>query len=388
MVDCIGVPEIGIDDWVKALLPRWSERLPLMGSLELTYRCNLECVQCYCNLPPHDQKARSQELSLAEIRDMIDQVADEGCLWLLLTGGEPLLRPDFLEVYQHAKRAGMLVTLFTNGTLVNAEIADYLAEWPPRKVEITLHGVTRETFERVTRVAGSYDRCMRGIQHLLERDVPLSLKTTVTRLNLDELWETKEYVEGLGVKHRFDAMLIPRFDGSKQPYEVRLSPEELVQLDMADEERWRELERLGDRLWGVVRGDDLYVCGAGERSFHIDPYGRLGLCTISRAHTYDLRQGSFRAAWTEFIPGVRSLKMERVVPCRTCLAIALCGQCPAWSYLEHRDLYTPSAYVCAVGRARAEALGKRYEMEEYINEKPRSQEAIRETVGHQGKVAG
>jgi len=362
-VDCIGVPEIGLDEWVKALLPRWSERLPLMGSLELTYRCNLDCMQCYCNLPPDDQTARSQELSLAEIRDIVDQMVEEGCLWLLLTGGEPLLRPDFLEVYAHAKRAGMLVTLFTNGTLVNAEVADYLAEWPPRKVEITLHGVTRETFERVTRVVGSYDRCMRGIELVLERGIPLNLKTTVTTLNKNELWATKEYAESLGVDYRFDAMLIPRLDGSKEPCEVRLTPEELVQLDMADDERWRALERLGDQLWGVVRGDDLFVCGAGKRSFHIDPYGRLALCTISRAHTYDLRRGSFRAAWTEFIPGVRSLKMEQVVPCRNCPAIALCGQCPAWSYLDYRDLETPSEYVCAVGRARAEALGKGYDME-------------------------
>lgn len=386
-MDCAGVPEIGLDEWVKALLPRHGERLPLMGSLEVTYRCNLNCVQCYCNLSPNDQEARARELSLVEIRDVIDQVAEEGCLWLLLTGGEPLLRPDFLEIYSYAKKSGMLVTLFTNGTMLNAEIADYFAEWPPRKVEITLHAVTMETFERVTRVAGSYDRCMKGIQLLLERDVPLSLKTTVTKFNLDELWDTKEYVEGLGVEHRFDAMLIPRFDGSKRPYDVRLTPEELVQLDMADGERWGELERLGDQLWGVVRGEDLYVCGAGQRSFHIDPYGRLGLCTISRAHTYDLRLGSFRAAWADFIPSVRSLKVGRVIPCRTCAAIALCGQCPAWSYLEHGDLETPVEYVCAVGRARAEALGKRHDMEDDVHGKWRSEEAIPETVGHSGEVA-
>jgi radical SAM protein with 4Fe4S-binding SPASM domain len=248
---------------------------------------------------------------------------------------------------------------------VNIEVADYLAEWPPRKVEVTLYGVTRETFEKVTRVAGSYDKCMRGIGLLMERDLPIYLKTTVTKLNVHELWDTKAYVEGLGLEHRFDAMLIPRFDGSKGPCEVRLRPEELVQLDMADGDRWRALCRMGEDLWGAVRGDDVYVCGAGERSFHIDPYGHLSLCTISRGHTYDLRQGSFREGWAEFIPGVRSLKTEEVVPCRTCPAIALCGQCPAWSYLEHRDLETPAEYVCAVGRARAEALGKGHEMKEW-----------------------
>jgi len=355
-----------------------------MGSLELTYRCNLDCVQCYCNLPPNDRAARSQELSLAEMGDLLDQMAAEGCLWLLLTGGEPLLRSDFLEVYAYAKRAGLLVTLFTNGTLLSTEVADYLAEWPPRRVEVTLNGVTRETFEMVTRVAGSYDRCMRGIELLLERGLPLCLKTTVTKVNVHELWETKKYVEGLGLEHRFDAMLIPRLDGSREPCELRLTPGELVKLDMADDERWREVERLGHDLWGVVRGDDLYVCGAGERSFHVDPYGRLALCAISRGHTYDLRRFSFRAAWTEFIPWVRSLKMEQDVLCRKCPAIGLCGQCPGWSYLEHGDLETPSEYVCAVGRARAEALGKRHDVEDYADDKSRSQKEVRETLGHPG----
>ncbi len=347
-----------------------------MGSFELTYRCNLNCVQCYCNLSPNDHEARARELDLIEIRDIIDQIAQEGCLWLLLTGGEPLLRPDFVEIYAHAKRAGMLLMLFTNGTLLNAETADYLAEWPPRKVEITLHGVTRETFESVARVPGSYDRCMSGIELLLERDVPLSLKTTVTELNKHELWDTKEYVEKLGVDYRFDAMLIPRLDGSRQPCEVRLSPEELVQLDVEDSERWRELEKLSEELWGASRGDKLYVCGAGDRSFHVDPYGRLGVCIVNRAHTYNLRGDSFRAAWTEFIPAVRSLKTEQADGCRICPAVALCGQCPAWSYLEHGDLETPVEYVCAVGRARAEALGKRYDMEDYVDEKPRRQETL------------
>ena len=375
-MDCAGVPEIGLDEWVKALLPRWSERLPLMGSFELTYRCNLDCVQCYCNLPPHDQKARSQELSLAEIRDIIDQVAEEGCLWLLLTGGEPLLRPDFLEVYAYAKRAGMLVTLFTNGTLVNAEVADYLAEWPPRKVEITLHAVTRETFEEVTRVAGSYDRCMRGIEILLERDVPLNLKTTVTTLNRHELWATKEYAESRGVEHRFDGLLIPRLDGSRQPYSVRLTPEELVGLDLQDQKRSQALEKVFEELWGPSLRDDLYVCGAGKRSFHIDPTGRLSLCIMNRAHTFDLREGAFGSGWREFIPRVRSLKSEGAAKCRTCPLISLCGQCPSWSYLEHRDLETPVEYLCSLANRRAEAFRPGYHKKENQDEKRYLQEAV------------
>lgn len=356
-MECPGLPEIGLDEWTKSLLARSEDdRFPFMVTMEVTHRCNLNCVQCYCNLRVNDEEAVAEELTHEEIYDIIDQVAAEGCLWLVLTGGEPLLRPDFLDIHSYAKKKGMLVILFTNGTLLDTQAADFLAEWPPRKVEITLHGISRETFEKISGVPGSYERCMRGIELLLERDIPLTLKTTVTTLNRHELWETMEYVESLGVEYRFDALLIPRVDGSKQPYRYRLTPEELVALDIEDEKRRRAFERVGDELWGSPSTESLYLCGAGKRSLHIDPYGRCAPCLTNRAHTYDLRRGSFEEAWSDFIPAVRSLKAERWVKCRTCPVISLCGQCPAWSYMEHSDLETPVEYLCQIGHLRVEAF--------------------------------
>jgi radical SAM protein with 4Fe4S-binding SPASM domain len=336
----------------------------------------MACVHCYCNLPANDQQASSEELSYDEICAILDEAAERGCLWLMLTGGEPLLRPDFLDIYTLAKKKGMLVTLFTNGTLLNEEKADYLAEWPPYKVEITLHGVTRETFERVSRVPGSYDRCMGGIELLLERDIRLGLKTTVTTLNVRELWETKAYVEALGLDFRFDAMLIPRLDGSKGPHQVRLTPDEVVELDLQDEERSREMERVCQQCWGVPADDRLYSCGAGQWSFHVDPYGSLSMCLTNHAHTYDLRQGSFGEGWRDFIPAVRSLKAQKAVKCRTCPAISLCGQCPAWSYLEHGDLETPVEYLCGVAQQRAHTFRDGYQKEGNGDEQSAWQEAV------------
>src|SRR6185503_239215 len=103
------------------------------------------------------------ELTLDEHRRILDQMAAAGCLWLLYTGGEILARRDFLDIYTHAKRNGFLITLFTNGTMITEKVADYLAEWRPFSVEITVYGRTRATYERLTGVPGSYDKCMRGI---------------------------------------------------------------------------------------------------------------------------------------------------------------------------------------------------------------------------------
>jgi len=122
-----------------------ARRTPLNGTIEVTRRCNLSCAHCYTNLPVGARKAKERELSTKEHSRLIDEMAESGCLWLLFTGGEIFVREDFLDIYSHAKERGLIVTLFTNGTLITPEIADYLAEWRPFSIEVTLYGRTRET---------------------------------------------------------------------------------------------------------------------------------------------------------------------------------------------------------------------------------------------------
>jgi MoaA/NifB/PqqE/SkfB family radical SAM enzyme len=140
--------------------------LPLSGAIEVTRRCPLTCVHCYNNLPMADRDAARSELTLEEHCRILDELADAGCLWLLFTGGEIFARRDFLDIYTHAKKRGFLITLFTNGTLITPRIADYLVTWKPFAIEITLYGATKETYDRLTGVPGSYEKCLRGI-HLL-----------------------------------------------------------------------------------------------------------------------------------------------------------------------------------------------------------------------------
>ena len=139
----------------------------------------------------------------------------------VLTGGEILLRQDFQEIYAHAKKCGMLIELFSNGTLIDAGLADFLRDLTPAMVEITVYGRTQATFEAVTRVAGSYERCLEGIDLLLARGVPLTLKTMVMTINAHELWDLKAWAEGLGVGFRYDMMLNARLDGGQQPLALR-----------------------------------------------------------------------------------------------------------------------------------------------------------------------
>ena len=153
-----------------------ANRTPIRAAIEITHRCNNNCVQCYNNLPLNDKETRRKELSYEEHCRIIDEISALGCLWLLFTGGEIFARKDFLDIYTYAKQKGMLITLFTNGTLITPEIADYLVQYRPFVIEITLYGNTQETYERVTRISGSFDRCMQGIELLRQRELPLKLK--------------------------------------------------------------------------------------------------------------------------------------------------------------------------------------------------------------------
>ena len=265
-MECPHIPQVSYSEFGRRLQATLDEqRTPLSGSIEVTERCNLRCVHCYINQPAGDAAARARELSLDEWCGLLDQMADEGCLWLLLTGGEPFLRPDFLDLYLHAKKLGMLVTIFTNGTTITPRIADTMAEWRPSGIEITLYGSTEETYERVTGVPGSYARCMAGIELLLARDLPLKLKSMVLTLNRHEVWEMKAYAEGLGLEYRFDPALNLRLDGDGGAAQFRIPPREVLALDLADEKRTVEWKEFCEKFWGAPpQPEYLYQCGAGR----------------------------------------------------------------------------------------------------------------------------
>ncbi len=224
------------------------KRVPMEVSIEVTRRCPLECLHCYNNLPMADRAARNRELSLEEYRRLLDQIADAGCFWILFTGGEIFARADFLDIYSYAKSKGFLITLFTNGTMITERIADFLAEYRPFAIEITLYGATRKTYDALTQIPGSYDRCIRGIRLLIERKLPLKLKTVPTTINRHEVYEMQRMAqEDFGVDFKFDPLVNPRIDCSQSPVEVRLTPEDAVALDLHDARRRAEALKLIER---------------------------------------------------------------------------------------------------------------------------------------------
>ncbi len=336
-------------------------RVPLNGTIEITQRCPLQCSHCYNNLPMGDAAARRNELTYSEHCRILDEIAEAGCLWLLFTGGEIFAREDFSDIYTYAKKKGMLITLFTNGTLITPRVADLLARQMPFSIEITLYGRTRKTYERITGVPGSFRKCLEGIELLKERNLPLKIKTVATTVNKHEIREMKQYVErDLGLEFRFDAMLNPRIDGGRRPLDYRLSPTEVVGLDLLDPARVKAWKDFARRFNGTVCAADdsseIYHCGGGMYSFSINPQGEMSLCALSQHDTCDLRRESFRDAWEGRLSQVRRKKITRTTRCVSCGLKAMCGMCPANGELELNDQEAPVDFMCRVAHLRAYAL--------------------------------
>ncbi|MBI5101209.1 MAG: radical SAM protein [Nitrospirae bacterium] len=332
-------------------------RVPVSGGLEITKHCNLKCAHCYIGSARTPSAGDRPEMKTDKILGLLDEIRDAGCLSLLITGGEPLLRPDFGKVYERAKNNGMLVTVFTNGTLIHEEILELFSGLPPRSVEISLYGATARTYEAVTGVPGSYAKCIRGLEGLLAGGIEVGLKTVLMSVNRHEFFDIKNMAKQYGVAFRFDSDIFPRFDGDRMPLDLRVPIEDSVALEMSDPKRlegWRKFLRTN----GSFRlGERLYNCGAGVTNFHIDASGYLMPCLMIREGRFDLLSGDFVAGWKK-MAFLHEKKTDPANPCIGCDKISLCSYCPAFFRLENGDENSAPEYLCSSGEARYNVIMK------------------------------
>jgi radical SAM protein with 4Fe4S-binding SPASM domain len=329
-------------------------RLPVSGSIELTRRCNLRCVHCY--LPRGPGRPGREELGTSQILSLLEELSDAGCLFLLLTGGEPLLRPDFADIYTRAKERGMLLSVFSNGTMISDEIAGLFSELPPYSVEISVYGASEETYNKITGSGDAFERCMDGIRKLAANGVCVKLKAMLMTMNSHEFKEIEGIASDAGLKFRLDAALFPRLDRDSGPTGLRVGPEEATSVEFQDQARALNLRDYYLRTKGAPASDSLYVCGAGLTSFHIDAYGRLKPCLLLEDFGQDVSGGGFLDAWNGAIAELREKKLDEGHECSSCDRKSLCNYCPAFFHLENGSEKSSSDYLCSIGKTRLAAI--------------------------------
>ena len=395
--------------YAKRLKPHeyriWQGNQPLLGQLdiELTERCNNNCIHCCINLPEDDAAARSREMDTAFVKDILTQADDLGCLTVRFTGGEPLLREDLAELYEFARRLGMQVILFTNARLITPELAALLARIPPgRVVEVSVYGMSPGSYDRVAGRKGAFVEFRRGVELLLQHNVPFIVKGPMLPFLKDELAEFETWAQTIprmdqtpGYSMNFD-LRSRRDDPAKNVRiaKLRATPEETVAMMSRNPLYLRDMKQFCGKFMGPP-GDKLFSCGAGHGTC-IDAYGKAQMCMGLRdpGTVYDLRNGLakkqvmnqgvtaepplkespdrsqsagsehrqslLRFALTEYFPRLRELRAtnpEYLNRCGRCFLKGLCDQCPAKSWVEHGTLDTPVEYLCTVAHAQGRYLG-------------------------------
>lgn len=337
--------------------------------VELTERCDNNCAHCYINQPAADSQIQARELNTAAWKEILQQAADLGALTVRFTGGEPLLRDDFKDLYIFARRLGMKVQIFTNGRRVTPQLAALLSHMPPlEKVEVTLYGTTQTSYEAVSRARGSFQQAMRGIELLKQELVPFIVKGVLLPQNEEDL----PLLEGFArTVHGMDQPpAIPMFLEKRARRDcsacnerieaLRPIPEKIVEMIVQRHtnalDEWRQLVAIRHQF----PGPKLFRCGAGT-TVAVDAYGVAQPCLALRAPElcFDLSQGSIADAMRHFkkLAALEASHPDYLQRCSRCFLKSLCEQCPARSWSEHGNLDQPVDYLCRMTHAQAEKAG-------------------------------
>jgi len=351
----------------------WKDKAPLVTHLdmELTERCNNNCIHCCINLPEEDRAAKDRELSFEKVKEILEEAASLGCLTVRFTGGEPLLRDDFEDLYIFSRKLGLKVLLFTNATLITPHLAELFTRIPPlEKIEITVYGMKKNAYEAVTRTPGSYAAAWRGINLLFEKNIPFVVKGALLPSNKQEIEAFEAWAATIpwmvsppSYSMFFD--LRCRRDSDENNLlikKLRLSPKEgLGILTRRPEAYLKGMKEFCSKFMGPS-GDNLFSCGAGIGGGCVDAYGYFQPCMLLRPpdFVYNIKNGSLKDALNRFFPEIRELKATNPNykdRCGRCFLKGLCEQCPARSWTEHRTLDTPVEYLCEIAHAQARYLG-------------------------------
>lgn len=360
----------------------WSPGIPFSRAshrpqsldIELTQRCNNACIHCFINLPERDLKALKSELSTETWKSILSEAADLGVLDIRFTGGEPLLRPDFADLYLHARRLGLMVSLATNGRLLTPELGDLFHSIPPLgAIEISVYGLTATSYEKVSLVQGSFAEMMQGIDVLKRYRIPFSLNfsllpPTMTEEHRIATWEKKvagrkRAAHPVPVINDLLHLRVNRDSKTKNRAiaRMRLVPSHILSLLDKDPRFPQDFLDYLPRLLRRVRPSSPFVCGLACNG-SIDSRGMFQPCLLLR-HP-DFRRSVLDTSLKEIASTVTKHATKKRVwssafrsTCGRCFFYGFCEQCPGHAWVEHGTLDTPVQYLCELMHVIARRLG-------------------------------
>jgi AdoMet-dependent heme synthase len=321
--------------------------IPLSVQLDLTYRCNERCIHCYLD---HDDHG---EMSTAEIKDVLDQMADAGVFYLTISGGEILMRRDFFEILEHAHLRTFCIKLKTNGVLIRKKEADRIKALGVESVQISIYSHRHEVHDAITKMPGSLRQSIEAVRLLRTHGLHVIMANVLMTNNVDDYHGVRALAAELGAKFIIDPTITPMMDGDRS----------ILNLNV-DEAALREVFR-NEALVGNVEefcappqgpdedALDMLPCSAGHTACYVSPYGDIYPCVQFPLPSGNLRQTKFVDIWRNSpqLQEVRSITLRDMPSCSKCTHGATCTRCPGLAYMEG-NMRGPSVQDCEKSFAR------------------------------------
>lgn len=348
------------DGFEKYLLDRaFIDGTPISGTFELIPTCNMDCKMCYIRISPEEMRRQSSPLTADEWLEIGRQVSNLGTMFLLLTGGEPLLYPEFDKVYEGLRQMGIIVTINTNGTLITKDVVTILQKNVPRRINISLYGASDEVYKELCGNPKGFTQVMQGVCLLKEAGIPVKFNYTLTPWNEAELDRIMEISDELQIPISTPTYMFPpaRKIVPHGQGKYRMSPEEAArkqveiiyknfhQQDDYKDQILEKLEEIKERPnQEPIDPPGGCLCSAGVSSFWINWKGNLTPCGMMEEPCYSLRIGSFKDGWHQIQEKARQIMTSS--KCFQCRYRSICQTCAASAYAETGDFGKEVPYHC------------------------------------------
>ena len=338
----------------RLVLKATQAHIPIGGTFELLPLCNMNCDMCFIRLDRAEMEKTGRLRSVDEWLEIASQMKEAGTLFVLLTGGEPFLYPGFMRLYKGLRKMGMIVTINTNGTLINEEIVKELAKDKPRRVNVTLYGASQETYQKLCHYPQGFDRTIKAIELLLKYHIDVKLNGTIVPANQNEIQQLQDIADHYGLYMKMDTYIYPGNRERERQFDenARLTATEAAKKSIEVKKREYSQEKYNQYKQHIlnschqegIKEDKCLSCRAGKSAFWITWYGQMTSCIFIKTVGLNVFEEGFDKSWKYLVEKMKNVHMPE--GCLSCQKREVCQVCGASVYLETGGFEEKPLYMC------------------------------------------